>query len=168
MLHFDSGRNVNERAAAKHGGIQSTEFVIPDRNHLAEPFPENFRMIFQSLGRPDKNDTLFANRFLNVRINRFAIELRFDAGQELTFLFWNAEALKRALYIVRHIFPVSFRLNTATEVVTDLIEIDRLKIFARPMRRQWFLQECLETLQPKFANPVGIFLDVRDVVNGFL
>ncbi len=49
MFHFHAGRHVNERATAEHGGIQGTEFVVADRDDLAEPFPENLGMILEAL-----------------------------------------------------------------------------------------------------------------------
>jgi len=66
MLHLHSRRNVNERAAAEHGGIQRTEFVVTDRDDFTEPFSENLRVILQSLCRSDKDDALFADRLLDV------------------------------------------------------------------------------------------------------
>src|SRR5207237_541562 len=66
MFYLHPGWDVNERAAAKHGRIQRAEFVVGNRNDFAKPFPENFRIMFQSLGRSDKNDALFADRLLDV------------------------------------------------------------------------------------------------------
>src|SRR5205085_11652949 len=72
MFHFHSWRDINERAAAEHGRVKSAEFVVRDRDYFAEPFPENFRMLFQTLGRANKNDTLLTDRFLDIGVNRFA------------------------------------------------------------------------------------------------
>src|SRR5206468_315333 len=82
VLHFHAGRDVNERAAAEHGRIQRAKLVVGDRNDFAEPLPENFRIILQSLCRSDENDALFANGFLDIRIDSFAVELRFHTGEE--------------------------------------------------------------------------------------
>src|SRR5438093_9707493 len=45
MFHFHPGRDVNERTAAEHSRIQRAKFVVGDRDDLAEPFPENFRIM---------------------------------------------------------------------------------------------------------------------------
>ena len=111
MLHFHAWRHVDERSAAENGAVQRAEFVVADRNDFAEPFPENFRMIFQPLGAAHENDALLADRFLDVRINRLAVELRFDAGEEFALLFGDAEPLESALHIVRDVFPTAFRLR---------------------------------------------------------
>src|SRR5436190_1466558 len=90
MFHFHSGRDVNERAAAEHCRIQCAKLIVGDRNNFAEPFPENFRIILKSLSRADKDHALFADGFLDVRIDRFAVKLRFHAREEFPFLLGNA------------------------------------------------------------------------------
>jgi len=50
MFHFHPRRDVNERAAAEHSGIQGAEFIVADWDDLAEPFPENLGMILEALG----------------------------------------------------------------------------------------------------------------------
>ena len=167
MFHFHAGRHVDEGAAAEDGAVERAKFVVANRNNLAEPFPENFGMIFQSLGRSNKDDALFADGFLDVGVNRLAVELRFHAGEKFSLLFRNAEPLECALDVLRHFVPTAFRSRAGREVITDFVEIDCLEIFARPMRRQRFLEKCFQTAETKFADPIGIFLDVGDVVNGF-
>src|SRR6266496_1638501 len=105
MFHFHAWRHVNERAAAENRLIQSRKFVVSSRNYLSKPSPENFWMFFQTFGRTDKDHALFADRLLDIGINRFAIELRFDAGEKFAFLLWNTEALERPLYIFRNFIP---------------------------------------------------------------
>src|SRR5262249_33575859 len=66
VFHFHSRRDVNERAATKHGRIQRAKFVVRDRDNLTEPFSENLRIILEAFSRSDKNDALLANGFLDV------------------------------------------------------------------------------------------------------
>ena len=115
MFHFHAGRDVDERAAAEHGGVQRAEFVVAGRDDFAEPFPENFRMILQAFGRSDEDDALFADGLLDVGIDGFAVELRFDAGEKFSFLLRNTEPLEGALDVVRHILPAAFRLGAGAE-----------------------------------------------------
>ena len=122
MLHFHAWRHVDERSTAKNGAVERAEFVVADGNDFPEPVPENLRMMFQTIGAAHENDALLADRFLDVRINRLAIELRFDAGEEFALLFGNAEPLESALYIVRDVFPTAFRLGAAAQVVADIVE----------------------------------------------
>ena len=105
VLHFHARRHVDERSAAENGAVERAEFVVAGRDHFAEPFPENFRMLLQSVGAAHENDALFANRFFDVRIDRFAIELRFDPGEEFAFLLRNAEPLEGAFHILRARLP---------------------------------------------------------------
>src|SRR6266581_7309218 len=97
MLHLHARRDVNERTAAEHSRIKRAKFVVGDRDDLAEPFPENFRIILQSFGRSDENNALFADGFLDVRIDGFAVELRFHAGEKFSLLLRNAKTLKCTL-----------------------------------------------------------------------
>src|SRR5207237_2331043 len=46
MFHFHAWRHVDERAAAENRGVQCRKFVVPGRNYLSKPAPENFRMLF--------------------------------------------------------------------------------------------------------------------------
>src|SRR5438046_7258701 len=101
MLHFHAWRYVNERAAAENRGVQRRKFVVAGRNYLSKPSPENLRMFFQTFGRTDKDHALFADRLLDVGINRFAIELRVHPGEKFAFLLRNTEALHCLLYIFR-------------------------------------------------------------------
>ena len=82
-----------------------------DRDDFAEPFPENFRMMLQSFGRANENDTLFADRFLDIRIDGFAVELGFDSGKKFAFLLGNAKTLEGTLDVLRHFIPGAFRLG---------------------------------------------------------
>ena len=45
VLHFYARWHVNKRATAENGGVQRAEFVVARRNHFAEPFPKNLRVI---------------------------------------------------------------------------------------------------------------------------
>src|SRR6266699_1572695 len=124
MLHLHARRDVNERTAAEHSRIKRAKFVVGDRDDLAEPFPENFRIILQSLCRSDENDALFADRFLNVRIDGFAVELGLDAGEKFSLLLRNAKTLKCTLDVLRHFIPTAFRLGPGGEIVTDFVEVE--------------------------------------------
>src|SRR5207247_8440115 len=61
VFHFHARRDVNERTTTEDGRVKRAELVVADRNYFTEPFPENFRMLFQAFGRADKNDALFAD-----------------------------------------------------------------------------------------------------------
>src|SRR5205085_6235055 len=96
MFYFHARRHVNKRPAAEHRGVQGAKFVVAGRNHFAEPLPENLGMVLQTFRAADEDNALFADRLLDVGINRFAVELRFYAGQEFSFLLRNAEPLEGA------------------------------------------------------------------------
>src|SRR5205814_2365942 len=89
-------------------------------------------------------------------------------GQKLAFLFGNAEPFERALDVFGHFIPTTFGRGAGRKIITDFVEIDRLQILARPMRRERFLQESFQPAQTKFADPVRIFFDVGNVMNRLL
>ncbi len=62
-------------------------------------------MLFQPVGRTNKDHTLLAHCFFDVGIDGFAIELRFHAGEKFAFLLRDAEAFKRPLYIFGNFVP---------------------------------------------------------------
>ena len=105
----------------KTAEFSAAEFVVAGRDDFAEPLPENFRMFFQPFGRADKDHALLADCFLDVGIDRFAIELRFHAGEKFAFLFRNAEALEGPLYIFGHVIPRTRRALTLRQVITNLV-----------------------------------------------
>src|SRR4029077_7688949 len=107
MFHFDPRRDINERAAAEHGRIQRTEFIVANRNDFAEPRAENFRIILEPFSRADKDYTLFADSLLDVGVDCLAVELRLDACKKFSFLLGNAESLEGAFNVVRHFFPAA-------------------------------------------------------------
>ena len=125
-------------------------------------------MILQPFRAADEDHALFADRFLDVGINGLAVELRFHAGQKFPLLLRDAKALERAFYVVRHVLPIPFRLGPRAEVVTDVIENDRFQVLARPMRWHRLAHKGLVGVEAKLADPVGILLDVGNVVNRLL
>src|SRR5205807_7504941 len=103
--------------------------------------------------------------FLDVGVNRLAVELRFYAGEKFSLLFRNAETLECALDVFRLFVPTAFRSRAGREVIADFVEIDCLEIFARPMRRQRFFQKCFQSAKAKFADPVRIFFYVGNIMD---
>src|SRR6478609_5666849 len=165
MLHFHTWRHVYERAPAENRGVQGRKFVVAGRYYFAKPAPENFRMLFQPFGRADKDHALFADSLLDVGINRFAIELRLHSGEELAFLLRNTEPLEGALYVVGNFVPRAFGTLGIRKIIADFAEIDRLEVFARPVRRERFALEGLQRFQPKFADPIWILLHIGNVIH---
>ena len=51
VLHLHARRHVDERAAAEDRAVQRAEFVVAGRDDLAEPLPENLRVLLQAFGR---------------------------------------------------------------------------------------------------------------------
>ena len=86
----------------------------------------------QAFGRADKDDALLADGLLDVRVGRFAVELRFDAGEELALLLGNAEPLEGALDVVGNFVPRALRSCALGEVIADLVEVDVLEILGSP------------------------------------
>src|SRR5690242_12598721 len=125
-------------------------------------------MFLETFGRPNENHALFANGFLDVGINRFAIELRLHPGEKFSFLLRNAETLERSLHVLRNFVPRALGTLTLGEVVSNLAKIDRFKVLARPMGWQWFALKNLQRFEPKFSNPVRILFHVRDVIHDAL
>src|SRR5439155_5096537 len=107
MFHFHAWRHINKRAAAENRGVQRRKFVVAGRNYLSKPSPENLRMFFQTFSRTDKDHALFADRLLDIGINRFAIELPFHAGEKFPFFLRNTLPLQRPLYILPNLIPLT-------------------------------------------------------------
>src|SRR5207248_4948071 len=151
--------------AAKNRGIQRRKFVVADRDYLTEPAPENLRMFFQTFGRTNKDHALFADGFLDVGVNRLAIELRLYSGQKFTLLLRNPETLERPLYVFGDLIPRTCRALTLREIIADLAEIDGFEILARPVGRQRLALESLQRFQTKFADPVWVLFHVGNVIH---
>src|SRR5439155_27195105 len=95
-------------------------------------------------------------------------ELRLQAGQNFSFLFRNTEPFERAFDILWYFVPASLRRGSRGEIITNLVEVDRFKILGRPMRGKRLLEKCFQATKTKFADPIGVFFDVGNVMNGFL
>ena len=108
---------------------------------------------------------MLANRFFDVRVNCFTVELRFDASEKFALLFRNSESLERAFDILRHVLPVPFRRRALREIVADIIKDDGIEVFAGPMRRHRLAQKSLERVQPKLADPIRILFDIGNVIH---
>jgi len=131
-------------------------------------FPNHRRKISGCSFKADKDHALFADCFLDVGVDRFAIELRFHAGEKFALLFRNAEALEGPLHIFGNFVPRTRRALTLRQIITNLIEIDRFKILARPVRGQRLAFESLQRLQSKFADPIRILFHVGDIIHDAL
>ena len=105
VLHLHARRHVDKRAAGEDGAVQRAELVVTGRDDLAKPLSEDLGMLVKALGRTDKDDALFADRLLDVRIGGLAVELRLDAGEEFALLLGNAETLEGPLDILGNLVP---------------------------------------------------------------
>jgi hypothetical protein len=143
MLHFDPGRDINERAATEHGRIQRAEFVVANRNDFAEPRAENFRIILEPFSRTHKDHTLFADSLLDVGVDCLAVELRLDACEKFSFLLGNAESLEGAFNVVRYFFPSCASFGARGEIITDLIKVDGLEFLAA---------QCVGAVSPRMSS----------------
>ena len=122
-------------------------------------------MFLQALGAADEDHALVAERLLDVGISRLAIELSLHAREEFALLFRDAEALEGLLHVLGHIVPRTAGLRAATQVVADVLEDDVVEVFGGPMRGHGLFVENIERLVAKLPDPVGLALDLGDVVN---
>ncbi len=167
VLDLDPGGDVDEAAAAEDGAIEGGEFVVAGGDDLAEPLAEDL-VVLQPLGAADEDDALFADGGLDVGVGGLAIELGLDAGEELALLLGDAEALEGALDVVGDVVPAFLGLLALGEVVADLVELDGLEVLAGPVGGHGLVEEGLERLVAELADPIGVFLDVADVVDGLV
>src|SRR5207248_6768377 len=101
-------------------------------------------------------------------MDSFAVELRFHASEEFSFLLRNTESFERTFDVVGHFVPAAFRLGPWREIVTDFVEVDCFEILARPMRGKRLFQKRLQAAQAKLAHPIGILFHISDVMDGSL
>src|SRR5215213_6079108 len=97
-------------------------------------------------------------------IDDFALVLRANPSQELSFRLGDAELLEGVLNVLGDFFPRLALLLGWTDVVEDVVEIDPGEIRA-PVRHRALL-EVLQCLQPKIAHPIGLVLHRRDLFDG--
>ena len=164
--HLHALGDVDERAAGEDRGVEGREFVVADGDDLAEPLAEDLRVVAQAFGRSAEDDTEFLELFLHAGVDRFGVELGFDAGEELTFRLRDAEAFEGLLHVVRDFFPRADGLLALGEVVADVLELDVFEVGCGPMRRHRHVLEDLQRLLAELANPFLLALDLGDIVHG--
>ena len=132
---------------------------------LPKNLRKDFRVFLQAFRAADEDHALVAERLLDVGIRRLAVELRFDAREELALLLRDAQTLEGALHVLGHVVPRTAGLRAAAEVVADVLEDDVFEVLRRPMRGHRLFVEGIERLVAELANPVGFAFHVDDVVN---
>ena len=125
-------------------------------------------MLAQAFGRVDEDDTFLGQLLLDVRISGLAVELGLDAGEILALLLGDAETLEGLFDIVGDFVPAPRGGLALGEIITDVLEDDVLEILARPVGRHGFGEKHLESLLAEFTDPLGLSLDVGDVIDGTL
>src|ERR1700737_1216488 len=168
MLYLHSGRDIDETATAEDSAVQGTELIVASRDDLAEPFSKKIRPFFQSIRAPHKDHALVRNRLFDVRVDRLAIKLSFDSGQEFSFALGNAEALERLLNLLRNIIPTSFCRLARSERITNHVEVYFLEFVAGPMRWKRFALKDVVGIFAEIAYPVRLALNTNDIIDGVL
>src|ERR1700757_2915645 len=166
MLYFHSGRNIDKTAPAEYSTVQGTELVITGRDDLAEPFSEKIRSLLQSVRATHEDHTLGRNCLFDVRVDRLAIKLSFDPGEELPFALGNAEALERLFNPLGNVIPAPLCCPARSEVITDHVEVYFLELVPSPMGRQRFALEDLVRTFAELAYPVRLALHIDDIIDG--
>ena len=168
MADLHARRDVNEASSTEDSAVECRELVVTAWDDLPEPFPEDFRVFLEPLGTPDKDDPLFADGGLDIGVGGLAVELSLDARKELPLLLRDTETLKGPLHILRDIIPTPLRNLALGEVVADVFEDDVLQVLRSPVSRHRLLKKLPVALLSECPHPIGISLDVTDVVNGRL
>ena len=122
-------------------------------------------MLLQPLGGSDKDDSLLADRGLDVGVGRLAVELGLHSGEELALLLGDAETLEGLLHLLGNLVPAALGLLPLREVVADVLKDDVLEVLRRPVGGHRLLEELAVTLLAEGADPIGIPLHVADVVD---
>ena len=165
LLELHALRNVNERSAGKHRAVESGKLVVAGRDHLAEPWTENFLVLLQAFGRVDEDHSLFGELLLHVRVGRLRIVLRLNARKERALLLGDAETLECFEHFFGHLVPRTLRLFAIGKIIADVVEVDVIKILGRPVGGHRFFVEDLERLMAELAHPLRIVLHIADVID---
>ena len=166
VFHLHAGWDVDERAATEHGAVERGEFVVASRDDFAEPFFKDLGVFFEALAAVDEDDALLGDGGFDVRVSGLAVVLRFDTGEEFTFLLRDAETIEGLLHILRHVVPGTLRLLTVAQIVAELVEVDVFEVLRGPMRGHGLVLEDFERLVTELAHPIRVVLHIADVIDG--
>src|SRR5690606_18770466 len=124
MTHLHSRRHIDEAASTENRAVQCRKLVVTRGNHLPKPTPKDLGMLPQTFGAVDKDDALLPERFFNIAVSGFTVELSLNSSKKSALLFGNPEALEGLLHLLRHLIPASSRFLAVAQIIADLIEID--------------------------------------------
>jgi len=105
---------------------------------------------------------LLGQVLLQRTVHDLALELGFDAGQELPLGLRNAEFFERVLDGLGHFVPGTALAVGRLQVVVEILEID-VELSA-PGRHRLGVEDP-QRLQAELAHPRGLAFQVRDLVN---
>ena len=92
-LHLHTGRHVDKRAPAPHGGVQRRELVVVGRDDPPEVGAYDLRVLPQRGVHVAEDDALLLKVFAVAVIHDLGLVLGGDAGQVLALCLGNAQLL---------------------------------------------------------------------------
>src|SRR6266542_514324 len=160
---LDTLRDIDERAARPHGGVQRRELVVLRRDNRAEMLPEDLRVLDQGLVGAHEDHAELRQLFLDGVVHDLGVVLRTDAGQELAFRLRDAETLERRLDLLRDVVPGLLLALGRLAVVDDLVEVDVVQV-AAPFGHG-SLEEMVVRPEPELEHPFRLVLDRADLLD---
>ena len=121
-------------------------------------------ILFEPLVGVNEDNALLLKVLVHVRVGRLRVILGLNPCKERALLLWHTETFKGFQNFWRDVIPATHRLLASRKIVADLIEVDRLEIFCRPVSRQWLILESLQRLQVELPDPVQLILNIRDIL----
>ena len=159
-VDLHSRRDVNEGAARPNGRVECRELVVVWRNDGAEILAQQIRMIAQGRVGVGEDHSLLAEIFFQRAVHDLALELGFDAGQELLLGLGNAQFLERFLDLLRHLVPGVPLAIGRLQIVIDVLKVDG--DIAAPFGHRLGVENG-QAFEPEVAHPFRLVLHLGDL-----
>ena len=122
-IHLHACRNIYKGTARPNGTMKSCPFMICRRNQCHPVFFYDFFMFMKCCFNISINYALFYKIFLNAVIYDFGVILGTYACKRCFFCFWNTEAIKCALNIIRYFIPIALHIYFRLYICVNMFHI---------------------------------------------
>ena len=164
QVALDALGDVTERSARPHRAVQRRELVVLRGHALGhEVFLHQLRVLGDRRVHRAEQDPLLGVLLLQALVHGLLAPYADHAREVLALGLGDAEVLIGLLHVLRDVVPAVEAPGRRRRVQHQVVQVQAAQIGSP--RRDWLAFEDLQRLQPFVGHPLGLALDLRELLH---